>query len=124
MLSYVAKELGNRGLAALPEWSSAPLLPWPPGTCTGQTSAVITGNGRYNDRAGHGAIMGSQPPAPTFMSQLKPRAGNKLVSLCCFLLSLGEDGSSLVVAVWIWIFGPPPLKPWVARMTRPQEGKL
>ena len=66
----------------------------------------------------------TQPPAPTFMSQLKPRAGNKLVSLCCFFLSLGEDGSSLMVAVWIWIFGPPPLKPWVVRMTRPQEGKL
>ena len=65
----------------------------------------------------------TQPPAPTFMSQLKPRAGNKLVSHCCFL-SLGEDGSSLAVAVWIWIFGPPPLKPRVGRMTSPQEGKF
>ena len=70
MLSCVAKELGNRGLAALPEWSTAPPLPRPPGTCTGQTSAVITGNSRYNDRAGHGAITGSQPPAPTWGAPL------------------------------------------------------
>lgn len=66
MLSHVAKEPGSRGLSALPEWFTAPLLPWPPGTGMGQTSAVITGHGHYNDRAGRGATTGSQPPAPTW----------------------------------------------------------
>lgn len=68
MLSYVAKEPGNRGLSALPEWSTAPLLPWARAHARGrhQLSSHTRPSHSYNDRAGAMGPSGSQPPAPTW----------------------------------------------------------